>query len=583
MEIFTLPDVGEGLTEAEITEWRVAVGDTVAVNDVLCEIETAKSLVELPSPYAGTVAELMAPAGETIEVGTPIIGITTAASPDSSPEGSAPAAVETGYTMPAAAGDSADAGVGEEAPVPTDGGDPAHGTPADSNAHRDRAETHRETAGINTNGVQGSARGSGPALTGSGPKADSAQRRPRKPSSVTASVPEAPDSGTTSPRSAAPAASGQAAVAPSWSPSLREETGRATAASALRPSAQTPSSPTTPVPVDGAPAAVPAPSAPATRGLRLPAAVGNLVAAGRERQTEVAGLFERVLAKPPVRRIAKELGVDLTKVRATGQFGEVTRTDVENYLAERETNIDTSGSFWMPDTGDNARRTERIRVKGVRKATAAAVSESYRDAPHVSIFVDVDASRTMEFVQRLKTSREFEGVKVTPLLILAKAVIWAAARNPHVNASWTDDEIHVKHYMNLGIAAATPRGLLVPNVKNANELSLRDLAEALGTLAKRARDGKTQPAEMADGTISITNIGALGIDTGTPIINPGEVAIVAFGTIRQKPWVVSGEVIPRWITTLGGSFDHRVVDGDLSARFMADVAAIMEEPALLLE
>jgi pyruvate dehydrogenase E2 component (dihydrolipoamide acetyltransferase) len=189
----------------------------------------------------------------------------------------------------------------------------------------------------------------------------------------------------------------------------------------------------------------------------------------------------------------------------------------------------------------------------------------------------------MEFVKRLKTSREFEGVKVTPLLILAKAVIWAAARNPHVNASWTEDEILVKHYMNLGIAAATPRGLLVPNVKNANELTLRDLAEALGTLARRARDGKTQPAEMADGTISITNIGALGIDTGTPIINRGEVAIVAFGTIRQKPWVVSGEIIPRWITTLGGSFDHRVVDGDLSARFMADVAAIMEEPALLLE
>ncbi|HRO94974.1 dihydrolipoamide acetyltransferase family protein, partial [Citricoccus sp.] len=331
------------------------------------------------------------------------------------------------------------------------------------------------------------------------------------------------------------------------------------------------------------PAPAPRPAAQAGRGLKLPAAVGNWVAAGRERQAEAAGLFERVLAKPPVRRIAKELGVDLTQVRATGQFGEVTRTDVENYLAERETNIETSGSFWMPDSGDNERRTERIRVKGVRKATAAAVTESYRDAPHVSIYVDVDASRTMEFVKRLKASREFEGIKVTPLLILAKAVIWAAARNPHVNASWTDEEILVKHYMNLGIAAATPRGLLVPNIKNANELSLRELAMALTELAKRARDGKTQPAEMADGTISITNIGALGIDTGTPIINRGEVAIVAFGTIRQKPWVVSGEVIPRWITTLGGSFDHRVVDGDLSARFMADVAAIMEEPALLLE
>jgi pyruvate dehydrogenase E2 component (dihydrolipoamide acetyltransferase) len=214
--------------------------------------------------------------------------------------------------------------------------------------------------------------------------------------------------------------------------------------------------------------------------------------------------------------------------------------------------------------------------------------ESAFAAPHVSIFVDVDASRTMEFVKRLKASRDFEGIRVSPLLILAKAVIWAAARNPSVNASWVDNgdgsaEIQVKHFMNLGIAAATPRGLMVPNIKNAQDLSLKELALALNNLATTARAGKTQPAEMQDGTLTVTNIGALGIDTGTPIINPGEVAIVAFGTIKQKPWVLDGEVIPRWITTLGGSFDHRVVDGDLSARFMADVAAILEEPALLLD
>jgi 2-oxoisovalerate dehydrogenase E2 component (dihydrolipoyl transacylase) len=542
METFNLPDVGEGLTEAEITEWKVAVGDTVAVNDVLCEIETAKSLVELPSPYAGTVAELMVPEGETVAVGTPIIGITTGAEAvPSGGDGSAEVEQEIPDARMPAPGDGAGApkddldddgpaprpGIGEEAPVPADGGVSRGRTGSDA----------------------GPAGGSGAALTGSGPKADSTKRRPRTAASGVGQA--------TAPTT--PAALGHP-LRPAPSP---------VPASSVAPSPQ--------------PAPAPQPAAQASRGLKLPAAVGNWVAAGRERQAEAAGLFERVLAKPPVRRIAKELGVDLTKVRATGQFGEVTRTDVENYLAERETNIETSGSFWMPDAGDNERRTERIRVKGVRKATAAAVTDSYRDAPHVSIYVDVDASRTMEFVKRLKASREFEGIKVTPLLILAKAVIWAAARNPHVNASWTDEEILVKHYMNLGIAAATPRGLLVPNIKNANELSLKELAMALTELAKRARDGKTQPAEMADGTISITNIGALGIDTGTPIINRGEVAIVAFGTIRQKPWVVSGEVIPRWITTLGGSFDHRVVDGDLSARFMADVASIMEEPALLLE
>ena len=232
-------------------------------------------------------------------------------------------------------------------------------------------------------------------------------------------------------------------------------------------------------------------------------------------------------------------------------------------------------------------RVDRTAVRGVRKATAKAMVDSAFTAPHVSIFVDVDASRTMEYVARLKKSRDFEGIKVSPLLVLARAVIWAAARNPSVNASWVETpqgaEIHQKRFMNLGIAAATPRGLLVPNIKDAQNLNMKELAVALNELATTARAGKTSPEDMRGGTLSITNIGALGIDTGTPIINPGEVAIVAFGTIRQKPWVVDGEVVPRWITTLGGSFDHRVVDGDLSARFMADVASILQEPAMLLD
>jgi pyruvate dehydrogenase E2 component (dihydrolipoamide acetyltransferase) len=308
---------------------------------------------------------------------------------------------------------------------------------------------------------------------------------------------------------------------------------------------------------------------------------------GESVQAAVSRLLTRVLAKPPVRKAAKDLGINLADITPTGKGGEVTKQDLLSYQAQREAEQAAAPTFWAPRKGLLDNRIERIPVKGVRKATAKAMVESAFSAPHVSIFVDVDASRTMEFVQRLKKSRDFEGVKVSPLLILAKAVIWAAARNPSVNASWVEtesgDEIHVKHFMNLGIAAATPRGLLVPNIKDAQNLSLKELAVALNELATTARAGKTKPADMQHGTLSITNIGALGIDIGTPIINPGEVAIVAFGTIRQKPWVVSGEVIPRWITTLGGSFDHRVVDGDLSARFMADVAAIMEEPALLLD
>ena len=204
-------------------------------------------------------------------------------------------------------------------------------------------------------------------------------------------------------------------------------------------------------------------------------------------------------------------------------------------------------------------------------------------APHVSLFVDVDASRTMEFVKRLKASSDFAGVKVSPLLIMAKAIIWAVRRNPSVNAQWTDDEIIIKHFVNFGIAAATPRGLIVPNIKVAQNLSLLGLARAIEELTLTARDGRTQPSDMSGGTITITNIGVFGMDTGTPILNPGEVAIVALGTIKLKPWVVDGDVRARYVTTLGASFDHRVVDGDVASRFLADVASVIEEPALLLD
>jgi 2-oxoisovalerate dehydrogenase E2 component (dihydrolipoyl transacylase) len=362
-------------------------------------------------------------------------------------------------------------------------------------------------------GTQGGAPAGGP-LVGSGPKADAVKRRPRKSSPASAVTANAPVVEPVQPLTAA------------------------------------------------------AVSATDTEG----APVDNRPTLGGT----ITGLVNRVLAKPPVRKIARDLGIDLADVVATGSRGEVTREDLVSYQAQRDAELDKADGFWGKAGKPQDQRIERIPVKGVRKATAKAMVDSAFAAPHVSIFVDVDASRTMEFVKRLKSSRDFEGIKVSPLLILAKAVIWAADGNDGA-------EIQVKHYMNLGIAAATPRGLMVPNIKNAQDLSLKELALALNNLAVTARAGKTKPADMQGGTLTITNIGALGIDTGTPIINPGEVAIVAFGTIKQKPWVLDGEVIPRWITTLGGSFDHRVVDGDLSARFMADVAAILEEPALLLD
>ena len=446
---FLLPDAGEGLTEAEIVEWKVQPGDTVEVNQILVEIETAKSLVELPSPFAGTVTELLAQPGQTVDVGTVIIR--------------------------------------------ADGGEPdvAAPAPADDEALGAIADTASSISAEPAAPAE-PAEKPGAVLVGYGIKGSVNSRRRR--------------------------------------------------------GAQ-------------APAAAPAPSVvPSNRPASVPAAAASAI-----------------IAKPPIRKLAKDLGVTLADVTATGLAGEITRDDVIRNATQASVFRNIETPEWSPE------REEKIPVKGVRKAIATAMTQSAFTAPHVSVFVDIDASRTMEFVKRLKNSPDFAGIRVSPLLIAAKAVIWAVRRNPMVNSTFTPAEITVHHYVNLGIAAATPRGLVVPNVKDANDLSLRELAVALEQLTITARDGKTTAADMADGTITITNLGSFGMDTGTPILNPGEVGIVALGTIKQKPWVVDGEVRPRFVTTLGGSFDHRVVDGDVVSRFIADVASVLEEPALLLD
>ncbi len=267
----------------------------------------------------------------------------------------------------------------------------------------------------------------------------------------------------------------------------------------------------------------------------------------------------------------------MESITGSGIGGEILRDDVIRDAGQATVfrNLET------PEWPEN--REDRIPVKGVRKAIAQAMVKSMFSAPHVSVFVDVDATRTMDFVKRLKASPDFAGIKVSPLLVMVKAMIWAVQRNPTVNSTWTEEEIIVHHFVNMGVAAATPRGLIVPNVKEAQSLSLRDLAMALEKLTVTAREGKTTPEEMSGGTITITNLGSFGVDTGTPILNPGEVTIVALGTIKPKPWVVNGEVRSRMVTTVAASFDHRVVDGDVASKFVADVAAVMEEPALLLD
>jgi pyruvate dehydrogenase E2 component (dihydrolipoamide acetyltransferase) len=285
-----------------------------------------------------------------------------------------------------------------------------------------------------------------------------------------------------------------------------------------------------------------------------------------------------VLAKPPVRKLARDLGVDLTAVAGTGPEGSITREDV-HAAAEA-----VAAAPAAPRPAQPQLLEERVPVKGVRKMTAQAMVASAFTAPHVTEFLQIDATRTMEAVHRLRTLPDFADVKVSPLLLVAKAVLTAARRHPMINSSWDEDaqEIVVKHYVNLGIAAATPRGLMVPNIKNAHALSLPDLARSLAQLTETARAGRAQPAEMAGGTITITNVGVFGVDTGTPILNPGEAAILAFGQIRDMPWVVDGELAVRKVTTLSLSFDHRIVDGELGSRFLRDVGDMLEDPLRIL-
>ncbi|WP_022892452.1 dihydrolipoamide acetyltransferase family protein [Agromyces subbeticus] len=488
---FPLPDVGEGLTEAEIVQWRVAPGDRISLDQVFVEIETAKSLVELPSAFEGVVSELLVDEGSTVDVGTPILVIQTDAAglAAGEPAGGAPAAGSlAGGTTPVATLDSA--------PLP-----PAPAT----------APVAAAAAGAPA--ASASAEESGAVLVGHGSSGPAATRRRRH---------HTPDG----------------------------------AHGHLAPPAPTPPAP--PATADTAGAA---------------AAAATSAAATTARQAARVP----VIAKPPIRKLAKDLGVDLSRVAPTGPIGDITRDDVIREASQASVFRNIQTPEWPSG------REERVPVKGVRKAIANAMVQSAFQAPHVSVFVDVDASRTMEYLKRLKASPDYAGVRISPLLIMAKAMIWAVRRNPTVNAQWTDSEIVVKHYVNLGIAAATPRGLIVPNVKEAQAMTMVELATALEQLTLTAREGKTQPAEMQNGTITITNIGVFGMDTGTPILNPGEVAIVALGTIKQKPWVVDGEVRPRFVTTIGASFDHRVVDGDVASRFLADVASIIEEPALLLE
>ena len=436
MADFALPDLGEGLTEAEILRWLVAVGDRVTLNQPIVEVETAKAAVEIPSPYAGVVKTLHHSAGDTIDVGAPLISFD----------------VE-----------------GESGTVRPEGEQPAE------------------------------------FLVGSGPKPSARTRRARV-----------------------------APVAPM--PPVVTQADR-------------------PQPARVAAAAV------GERAERLVAQV-------------------HVLAKPPVRKLARDLGVDLRVISGTGAHATITRADVEAAAA----GVPSPGGARSPVGAvidvDPATRERRIPIKGVRKATAAAMVQSAFTAPQVSEFVTVDVTPMMELVTRLRAHPDFDGIAVSPLLLVARSLVLAIARHPMINSSWDDEaqEIVVKDYINLGIATATERGLIVPNIKDAGRLSLPELGAALNRLVASARAGRATPSDLSRGTVTITNVGVFGVDTGTPILNPGEAAILCFGAVRDQPWVHEGRIEIRNVTQLAVTFDHRIVDGQLGSEFLADVAGQLADP-----
>ena len=420
---FRLPDVGEGLEEAEIVQWKVSVGQKIEANQLMVEIESSKSLVELPSPYDGIVLELLVPEGKVVRVGTPIIRIAVAESKPTTDNELVSARIEM--------------------------------------------------------------------LVGSGPRTEEGQGRPRKQRNY---------------RSAEPVI---------------------------------------------APVHTPAPPKPASVAL----------------------------AKPLVRKLARELGVDISTLIGSGPEGSVTRDDVQKSVGfvSGISKVDTR--HFEPRSQID--REVRTPIRGVQKVMAEAMVASAFSAPHVTEFITVDVTASMNMLERFHQQSDFAGIRLSPLTLLARAMCVASWQTPQINSFWDENskEIVTKHYVNLGIATATDRGLIVPNIKDADQLSFRDLARAIAELVDVARTGKTEPKALTGGTMSITNIGVFGIDSGTPILPPGESAIIALGAVAPRPWVVAGEIVVRQITTVALSFDHRLVDGAQGSRFLSDVALILREPA----
>lgn len=515
---FDLPDLGEGLTEGEILKWLVAVGDVIELNQPIVEVETAKAAVEIPAKWGGQVQAIFHPEGAMVEVGTAIIAIDTDPSAGPVPADASPTAGGPSAGPPGA-------------PAPGPATEPQIPPP---------------DGAIEPGMIGGPAPGGRTAvLVGYGPRTTAAKRRPRR------SNGHQPSTGGTAP----------AVTALSPAPAPPAVLNAPAAPTALNASA--------------APTALNAPAAPAVAAPADPASGGGKASDGG-----------KALAKPPVRKLARDLGIDLATLTGSGPLGSVTRDDVLR-ASQRSAQVEpVTAASGQPEARSAPQfgpdREQRVPVKGVRRLTAENMVASAFTAPHVTEFLTVDLTRSIKALDRLRVQPEWREIRVSPLLMVAKAMILAARRHPMVNSTWAGDEIVVKEYVNLGIAAATQRGLIVPNIKDAGRLSTRELAEAMAELVRTAKAGRTSPADMTGGTMTITNVGVFGVDSGTPILPPGESAILAVGTIRKAPWVHKEKIRIRHVATLALSFDHRIIDGELGSAFLRDIGAFLTDPEAML-
>lgn len=513
---FRLPDLGEGLTDAELQNWTVAVGDDVELNQTIAEVETAKAVVALPSPFAGTVVELLVEPGATVEVGAPLLRIRAAA-----PAAGGRTSVLVGYG-------------------PENQNQPSRRRRRAGRRAPGESQEPEAAAISYRNGVIGAETGDAGVAAG-GHADESATVR-------------AQETGAESAEKAGDSRDGTAG-------DQRRETADSRAGEAGR--------------------------APSVTGGAMGLAAAE--EPGTRRQPDAAEGFGsgRVAATPGARKLARELGVDLWYVAGSGPDGAVTVADVRGAVPvsepDRREHDGTESALGRPPARGTVRE-ERTPVSGIRKRTAAAMVASARTIPQASTSSTVDITASLELLEHLRATKSFEGLTPTPLALIAKAVLAALAEYPGINTFWDEarSEIVTRYYVNLGIAVATERGLLVPNVKDAQTLSLRELCREIGWLAQTARDGRAGPTDLRGGTFTVSNVGVFGVDSGTPLVNPGEAAILCVGAVSARPWVFRGELAVRSVVTLTLSFDHRMIDGELAARFLATVAGALEDPLTLL-